>query len=142
MSEVTFERTFDGKRLLRAVWRGRVTQETIDYWWDDHEENDGDCRETCIYVIQEENQGHVKIGISDDPEARLASMQTCNPRELSLVLAITGCKHVEKLIHGDLFGHRIRGEWFRYEGRVVETVEALLEIDEAEWDEAFGWSAA
>lgn len=59
----------------------------------------------------------VKVGVSNDPESRLASLQTASPYDLSLVakfllpsreIAI----QMEQCFHHMARAHRLRGEWF------------------------------
>ena len=68
-----------------------------------------------IYVIKAAN-GHVKVGITADPLARLASLQTGSSQKLELVYAC-GVKSndgfaVEQAAHAILWKHRLEGEWF------------------------------
>jgi hypothetical protein len=57
---------------------------------------------------------HLKIGFSDNPEARLRELQTGNPLRLSLRVTMPGCYKTETGLH-ELFAHlRCAGEWFKY----------------------------
>lgn len=68
-----------------------------------------------IYVIRAVN-GHVKIGITADPLARLASLQTGASQKLDLVYACAAQSNdgyaIEQAAHGILWKHRLAGEWF------------------------------
>lgn len=71
---------------------------------------------TYLYFIQQ-GYGAIKIGIADDPGARLAQMQTGNSKELRLLLAVPFEERkvaydLEQELHASLIEHRIRGEWF------------------------------
>jgi hypothetical protein len=68
---------------------------------------------TRIYFIQGVDGGPIKIGRSDEPETRLAMLQTGNPVALRITRVITGYSRDEVLLH-ELFGDfRLQGEWFR-----------------------------
>ncbi len=54
--------------------------------------------------------GHAKIGKSIDPEKRLASLQTANPRKLR-IYGILGGNHEQRL-HSTYQAERKSGEWF------------------------------
>lgn len=65
-----------------------------------------------LYLI--ECKGNFKIGIANDIKSRLASLQTGNPFDLT-VMACFGYENaevVEKAIHQKFDASRLRGEWF------------------------------
>ncbi len=67
-----------------------------------------------VYVI-EGSHGAVKIGISSDPEARRATLQTGAPHHLFLAFSIYAGEFaydVEQEAHAILDAHRMPGEWF------------------------------
>lgn len=70
----------------------------------------------CLYVIQEGDDGPVKVGMADHPYRRLSTHQTGNPRPLALRAVYEGergdCRALEKAFFL-AFGHQhIRGEWY------------------------------
>jgi|SRR5690349_23447382 len=71
-----------------------------------------------VYVIQADEDGPVKIGVSSNPERRLAQLQTGNPARLVLV-AVFLCttwliaRTLEAAVHLALAPFRLAGEWFR-----------------------------
>lgn len=71
----------------------------------------------CVYVISTFGGFFSKIGVSRDPAARLAQLQTACPHELTLCHA-TGqmpagsARSIERLCHAYLSDHREAGEWF------------------------------
>lgn len=73
--------------------------------------------EKCaVYVIRAEG-GFVKIGVSANPEQRLAELQTSHPRELLIEYLRWGKERreafaVEKICHRQLEQYRATGEWF------------------------------
>jgi len=70
------------------------------------------------YFIQSELGGDVKIGKSADPNARLKQLQTGRSDRLR-ILKILEDDHEDKL-HAKFRKLRMNGEWFRFEGELVE----------------------
>lgn len=76
---------------------------------------------SCVYFIQEEGSGPIKIGMSTCRalETRIISLQIGNPRPLALkgVVPLQGRRNVgvkeEARLHEHFASCRIRGEWFR-----------------------------
>jgi hypothetical protein len=67
---------------------------------------------TFVYFIAAHGSGKIKIGCSDDPERRLATLQSGCPVRLTIVGTIGGGFEKEKELH-DRFAHlRSGGEWF------------------------------
>jgi hypothetical protein len=67
-----------------------------------------------IYVISSAT-GHLKIGVTNDPYARLAQLQTASPSPL--VIEYVGALRtdgfaIEAAAHATLANHRMAGEWF------------------------------
>lgn len=66
-----------------------------------------------VYVIGEPASAEpVKVGWSEDPAARLAVLQTGNPRPLAVLATIEGGETEERALHAQLAHARVRGEWF------------------------------
>lgn len=77
-----------------------------------------------VYFIQHEDIGPMKIGFtSEEPEARLSSLQCANPHELILRAYIPGGYMLESAMHAYCQSERFRGEWFHPKGRVLELLE-------------------
>lgn len=97
---------------------------------------------TYIYVIHMSCPiGFVKIGISDNPEKRLASMQTANPYQLRLVRRF-GPFDRERAIQLEGYLHRIferdcaRGEWFgQNPATVASALTAITRLTDAKFEE-------
>jgi hypothetical protein len=68
---------------------------------------------TKLYVIQSES-GHVKVGISSDPEKRRKCLEESGPFRLSLVHVLDDAlaSDIERVAHKILKGKRMRGEWY------------------------------
>jgi len=75
-----------------------------------------------VYFIQNLQTHAVKIGVSDDPEGRLATLRTANCDPLALLGTIPGDHTVEAALHARFHFWRTRGEWF------VGHVDFLIEI--------------
>ena len=95
-----------------------------------------------VYFIQEGkgNHGHIKIGKSRNVNERLKSLQTGNPRKLTLMASIR-CKtandayRLEKKLHKKFKSHHVRGEWFSGMIRLNSIQEAFeIEPDNYEKD--------
>jgi hypothetical protein len=65
-----------------------------------------------LYMIQDSGSKACKIGVSNDPIARLATLQTGFPYDLNLVWAVPGSFQEEKALHKALDDFHLRGEWF------------------------------
>jgi hypothetical protein len=67
-----------------------------------------------IYVIQPDTfAAPFKVGSSDDPERRLAQLQTAHHQDLHLTAVFPGGIVRERQIHQLLSPLRLRGEWYR-----------------------------
>ena len=64
-----------------------------------------------LYVISD-GPDYFKIGVSNDPQNRLSTLQTGNPRQLRIETVIENKPDLEKKLHYT-FKHRlVQGEWF------------------------------
>lgn len=84
---------------------------------------------TQIYVIATENATICKIGISDNPAARLKQLQTGNAEILKIHHTVElGSRRkaelIESLIHKNNSTHRMKGEWFN-----MSIDDAIAEVD-------------
>ena len=67
----------------------------------------------------------LKIGVSDNVDARMANLQTASPVKLKLVAKV-GCRSkaeafaLEKKLHSNLRSYRAEGEWFY--GRAISVI--------------------
>jgi antitoxin (DNA-binding transcriptional repressor) of toxin-antitoxin stability system len=82
-------------------------------------------RLTWLYAIQAGDDGPIKIGVTNSPSARLATLQQGNAEELHGLAAWRGLVLEEKQLHAEFDHVRIRGEWFRPAPELVEFVCAL-----------------
>ena len=72
--------------------------------------------ETSFIYLIESDQGHVKIGYSQDPESRLSQLQTAHSKPLVLKytreIDQAATATMERIIHEQLKQYRMSGEWF------------------------------
>jgi hypothetical protein len=66
-----------------------------------------------LYFIQNTVTGNIKIGVSNDPNKRLRSLQTGSADSLVLLGALLTSELSEAKAHDMFRKHRIRGEWFK-----------------------------
>ena len=95
-----------------------------------------------IYFVQPGDEPFVKIGYARDIGRRLCSMRTDNHRALRVLVLFQGTKDSEERLHLRFKEHRARGEWFRLEGTLAETIRMVREKADphmvSSWDEMTG----
>lgn len=70
-------------------------------------------RRGFVYLIQEGDDGPIKIGAAHDPQKRAAMLQCGNPRELRIARLLLGDSETEHHLHAFWRpSAHIRGEWF------------------------------
>lgn len=67
-----------------------------------------------VYVILDSSKNHIKIGVSNNPNKRLATIQTSCSNPLKLIHVQEGNVVDENRIHAQLKQYRLKGEWFDY----------------------------
>ena len=80
-------------------------------------------KEGIVYYIQEELDGNIKIGWSDDPIKSLTQHQTSNSRELRMLVYVKGSPDYEKEIHRKFQTSKTTGEWFKPDKRLLVHIE-------------------
>lgn len=68
--------------------------------------------QTCVYFVVNDHLTRVKIGVSVNPDSRLAQLQTGNAELLRLYGVVPGDYSVEGWLHRQFAEHRLTGEWF------------------------------
>ena len=79
--------------------------------------------EGYVYYIQEELDGNIKIGWSNDPIKRLQEHQTSNSRELRMLVYVKGSQEYEREIHRKFQSSKTTGEWFKPDKRLLVHIE-------------------
>lgn len=79
-----------------------------------------------IYFIEDGDA--VKIGFTKDanPKNRIRSIQTGNPKKLTLLGFVPGTIQDERRIHNDLKDYRLEGEWFSFATPVISYIEQYM----------------
>jgi hypothetical protein len=69
---------------------------------------------TCVYFLQAQHGGPVKIGFTQDLVCRMQTLGTGSPSPLRvLAVAAEGTPEMEADLHATFAGARLHGEWFR-----------------------------
>jgi hypothetical protein len=76
--------------------------------------NEADVETLGVYLIGPPNTCIAKIGVSDDPEARLADLQVGSHQPLVLLWKTSGGQGLESALHAYFAPYRIHGEWFDF----------------------------
>lgn len=80
-----------------------------------------------IYAFRPVGQsGPIKIGSSNQPAGRIASMSSWAPMELEMVFVVDGGLLLEKKVHFHLRQHRLHGEWFAPDDEVLSFVDEVV----------------
>jgi hypothetical protein len=74
-----------------------------------------------VYLINENTTNLYKIGVSNNPEKRLKSLQTSNGNKLLLVAQFQTSFNfkLEKFVHQQYHKNKQEGEWFLFETNEV-----------------------
>jgi hypothetical protein len=78
---------------------------------------------TNLYAIK--SIDHVKIGVSNCVEQRHGELQASCPVPLEIYGSIFVSEKTEGIVHKRLTTWRLHGEWFRWEGDVIEVADAI-----------------
>lgn len=73
-----------------------------------------------VYLVEAVGLYRVKIGKSNDPEARIGTLQTSSPVDLRRIAVLRGGDRLESCLHSEFAREHIRGEWFAITPRVRE----------------------
>lgn len=78
-----------------------------------------------VYFVQPEGSDKVKIGLTNDLEARLKSFQTGSPEPFVVLHQIMTparrcSERMERKLHRRFDSYRYNGEWFRLEGELAD----------------------
>lgn len=79
-----------------------------------------------VYFIQAIEGGPIKIGMSQNPERRLADLQVGSPVRLRIIGVAVGGQQREAALHRRLAKHRVHGEWFADAPEVMAAIAEVL----------------
>jgi hypothetical protein len=77
-------------------------------------------RQQCVYIIGDDC--FVKIGTTDNPFARITSLQVASPQQLEFHLTFIGGKKEERELHRRFRPHHVHGEWFHFSPEIKEFI--------------------
>ena len=77
----------------------------------------------CIYFIQAENGGLVKIGYTENLDKRFRIIQAHSPERMRIIGKIKGSMATEEEIHSKFARDRRHGEWFELSKRLMQLIE-------------------
>lgn len=111
-------------KLVEMRKKGMDHKEIIQYIQENTEVN------LFVYFVLNRNHNAVKIGFSHNPEKRLGGLKDSMLDKLELLGYIScgeNARKVEKELHRTFKQFHIKGEWFRYELFLKESIEKILE---------------
>ena len=97
-----------------------------------------------VYIIREEGNKRFKVGVSNNPEKRLKTLQTGNPEDLTLLYTSLVCSNsfeIEDSVHEHFKDYLLRGEWFDPALDIKEVIvylESQRYVLKSEFDLSFG----
>jgi hypothetical protein len=80
---------------------------------------------SCVYCVQGECGGPIKIGCSADITQRFLQLQVKCQEKLKVLLVIPGDFAKEASLHKRFSEHRLHGEWFNPAPEILERIEYL-----------------
>ena len=94
-----------------------------------------------LYFIQAGKDGPIKIGITNDIEKRLKSLQTANSKKLEVLYytKTSSPRKSEKLLHDHFRENNINGEWFRPDKYLLDHIEKLKSVNYDSLEESATW---
>ncbi|QIG75050.1 hypothetical protein EVC14_052 [Rhizobium phage RHph_I3_18] len=82
-----------------------------------------------VYFMREiGGAGLIKIGFSDQPERRVSTIKYQEEKNVEILAVIDGGRTVERMLHSQLEGDRVSGEWFEPTERVLELVKSAQSV--------------
>lgn len=89
------------------------------------------------YIYFARGGDFVKIGVSSNPQQRVASLATGSPHPLTLLGTIRGDERDEAAMHGLFADLRANREWFRAEPRLLIYIPWAVDRDEQLFSSVF-----
>lgn len=88
------------------------------------------AKKTNIYVMRNERNGLVKIGRSQSPIYREATLQGEEP-EITMLFHFPATEDVETILHGLFAEYRVRGEWFCISDKEINYIRKYFATESA-----------
>lgn len=89
-------------------------------------------KQSSVYFIH--NGEAIKIGVSTNPQKRLASLQTSYHKPLTMLAVINGGRDVESKLHTKFDKFRLSGEWFEDHKTIRKYIDLVAPYP-VEWDD-------
>ena len=86
---------------------------------------DWEAADSMIYAIKFGFLGWLKFGVSDNPVARLATLQVAAPVDLEILASADWPDEFEGFVHEYLRQTRLRGEWFNESERASQVISIM-----------------
>lgn len=85
-----------------------------------------------IYLILNEDNGHIKVGIGKNPSKRVKQLQTGSSAKLTVIYKrlVEKASVIEKNIHADYHLFRISGEWFDIPNLSIDKIDKSITLYE------------
>ena len=125
LREVKTEAQNDENSLIRYLWYSGIFMKYIECKGKALEKTELAKRNKIIktYLLADKNTGFFKIGRSVDPFFREKTLQSDCP----LIEMVCVTEHdIEKQLHDEYEGKRIRGEWFNLSDKDVSDIKKLF----------------
>jgi DNA-binding XRE family transcriptional regulator len=81
-----------------------------------------------VYFVRAGDNGPVKIGWARVPEERIAILQSAHYEPLRVLRILDGERKLEKHLHTEFRDLRIRGEWFKFDERMMGDIGLSLPL--------------
>lgn len=82
-------------------------------------------KRTFIYLMRNRRNGFTKIGESNNPKIREATLQSEEP-EIELINQWVGSLRMEEFLHEEFSAKRVRGEWFNLDEKDIQDIAWLM----------------
>lgn len=83
-------------------------------------------REVFAYIVHAGGAGHLKFGVSVEPERRVGALQVGHSEKLEMLAYGGGGREAERWAHITLRDHRLHGEWFAPSPKVLVVAGLLM----------------
>ena len=85
-----------------------------------------------IYLIENEDNGYIKIGIGVNPNQRIKALQTGSTGKLKLLYKkeVQFASKIESVLHRQYKEQRISGEWFDLYGFDLKDIYYQIDVTE------------
>lgn len=84
-----------------------------------------------VYVIQQRNNGPIKIGKSGDLINRMGVLKQGNPYSFQILAVLEGGAELERRLHQRFSRYRIYGEWFHPANEIIREFRILNDGDQS-----------